>query len=251
MTDDTYGIAQFYTQRAHILYMIDPDGNQLSIYNMLKNTFTPNWISTYNAINVGGTSCLASTMQYLFIVGGTSTHNTVQMLDLLTREWINNNINIPSMQTARGGHACIINPETNILYAIAGSHPSNGSFLASIERIETNEIWQNTWQYIEPLTQSTNGLRCIIYNNMIYIVGGFTGSMPYVDIVHVINTTTNTVLVLSEPSAYGATGTSAIAVHNILYAFGGTNGANIDKWMKYALLSIIYNITLTLYFITF
>ena len=92
LPDDTYGSSQYYTQLNHTLYMIDPVGINLNIYDLSTNTFTADWLGLVIPTTVGSQSCIASTQGYLYVVGGRSPINNkaltgMHRLDLGRFQW--------------------------------------------------------------------------------------------------------------------------------------------------------------------
>ena len=137
-----YGSSQYYTQVNHTLYMIDPIGINLNIYDLSTNQFTPAWLGLVIPTTVGSQSCIASTQRYLYIVGGRSppTENKaltkMHRLDLQRYQW--NYDPLPEMTHSRRKLACIAVESTQTLYAIAGQDDTVSR--DSVEYINLNNI---------------------------------------------------------------------------------------------------------------
>eukprot|EP01083_Nonionella_stella_P150370 478942_1 len=138
-------------------------------------------------IHVHAEGCLAATTTHLIVTGGMDDAFTildqVQMLNLQTHIWENT---LPVMNQARHSHSCIVNPSTNALYVVGGS---NGTYLASIERVYTDSD-DASWSYIGYLTIGLKDTRTVfVYeSNIIWIIGGgyHSGEWVYADTVHTI-----------------------------------------------------------------
>eukprot|EP01083_Nonionella_stella_P149740 476001_1 len=214
------------------------DATGISTYDMKTNTFTSSSIS--NIPEDGGKyACIASSQSQLFVAGGKaygSWKADVYVYDLITSQWLSD---IPSMQTDRGVHACVVHPTTDVLYAIGGQSADQNPIF-SIETIETDNIDQKSWTYIEPLSQPVGWTRCVVHKDTIYILGGMyraSNNWFATDKVHTINVLTNEVAVLPDTMPLGLSEMASIFVGDIAYVFGGWNhnidGKVTDKWMAY------------------
>eukprot|EP01084_Bolivina_argentea_P001627 3000_1 len=239
-----FGNGQFYTQINNYLYIINPDqGNTFVRFDLQTKTFESHW----NTINihkpVRHLGCLASTTQYLFVIGGhnyaNGLLNAFQVFNLLYNIWLTNT---SSMYQGRVECSCIVHPETNRLYAIGGYDlflPLN-----TIESILISDnIPNQNWKYMtHNLIYAAQQSRSIIYKIYIFVIGGIytykndLDSKIYrfnIDQLQVINTITGEIS-LGPLLNYGIYGTAAINVHDIAYAFGGCiyddNLLYPDKW---------------------
>eukprot|EP01083_Nonionella_stella_P182773 658510_1 len=123
---------------------------------------------------------------------------------------------------------CIISPMNHVLYAIAGMTAKDFKVSTdSVEHIQTMDIHSNAWNY------TTTGLRLplvatrsVSYESYIYIIGGqyhnANDTKIVSDMVHIIHTATNDVMLLDEarlptPVSY----TTPVVIGDVLYVFGG------------------------------
>eukprot|EP01083_Nonionella_stella_P028024 77163_1 len=235
LTDASYGGGQWYTQQSNTLYMIEPSGNAFSIFTMDTQQFVASWNGIrFEGPNVGDESCLASSVNYLFVSGGDVGLTAVQMFDLHASQWIEN---VTPMQQARAYHSCIIDEVNEELYVIGGHDGSYEAYRKTIEKITVSNIQQNAWAYIEDLTEGTIGTRAVIYEDNIYVIGGLTKSAQVLMDIHVISTSSGTVTVSRTSLPYGQFGAAIILVDAVIYLFGGRRCSpcqemqqDTDKW---------------------
>eukprot|EP01083_Nonionella_stella_P318527 1164815_1 len=226
---NTSAMGQGWTQQGNILYLVDIDFPiNLAMYHMNTQQFTTNW--TNLPIEIGPHSCLASSKDTLFVVGGrynlTAYHNKLQILNLTTLQWTNNP---PSMNDVRTQAACIV--ANDYLWAFGGRYDPvdfRTGQLASNERVELNNITQNTWVYVDSLTTALTGLRAVVYKDTIYVIGG--NAFVYTnDIVHLMDTQTGA-LTGTDHLPFLTAVSSPIVVRDVLYVFGGQDLFVFDKW---------------------
>eukprot|EP01084_Bolivina_argentea_P121683 215633_1 len=255
----SWGLSDFYTQIDNTLFIIfsrhlqandrTGTGEKLVTYNLETGSMNTNYQTI--PISVTDCGCLASTTDHLFVVGGqdwslTGTKNTVQVFDISNNQWLDN---VPSMIKARRGHSCIVDPVHHKLFAIGGFRRTGGTskdpvdvYTATIETIHTDDITQNGWAYIEPLSIAIGWIRSVYFDQFIYVIGGAYGTwmnFGFTDKVHVIDTTTDTVTVHPDRLAYEVSSTASIIANNVLFVFGGYDGKDgynsLAKWMYYQL----------------
>eukprot|EP01084_Bolivina_argentea_P258548 435920_1 len=246
------GTGSYYSQLHNTLYIIPVAINGISRFYTETKLFTVSWPYP-NVVGVGSSSCLTSTTEYLFVVGGArwvgQYMDLVQVFDFSTMQWLDN---VPSLNEKRGSHSCIADATTNILYAIGGQNigPSTkDESLRTIEYINVSNIGQQSWKYnTDNLTyeHGAAGTRAVLWNDNILIIGGYyrthwgyTNAYHALDTVQVINTINGIVSLLPDRLSYTVYSTSAIVVNNVLYVFGGHRGGSgaVNTWMKYSLLS--------------
>eukprot|EP01084_Bolivina_argentea_P132932 234570_1 len=108
LNDNTFGFGQYYSQINDTIYIIDPDGDKLSVFHMNTKIFEKSWNNVVIPLDVSSVGCLASSSQYLFVVGGRDIIgaylNTVQMLDVTTLMWSQN---LANMIHFRGYLSCM------------------------------------------------------------------------------------------------------------------------------------------------
>eukprot|EP01084_Bolivina_argentea_P058091 106070_1 len=229
------GGGQYYTQINNTMYFIEYTGWEIMTYTLDTKQFTRRWQYPFPT-KVGGKACLASTSEYLFVVGGESannvelTVNNLRILELSNKTWIASNL-VPSMAQRRANLACIVHPTANRLYAIGGRAQSQGKpALQNIEYLDLQTIGTNTPWTMNPndLLKENAGGRAIIYKQYVWVVGGFeyTNSVTlYFDVQSI--DTTNDKVEISVPCNgllyYRIVYSSAIIVSDVVYLFGGTN----------------------------
>ena len=231
----TFGWGQFYTQIQEELYLIDPYGLQINIFNLEEQTFTISYTSI--PLDVGDAACIASSPSNIFVSRGIN----VQIFNLQTKEWSNG----PSMKTMRARHSCIVHPNNDdVLYAIGGK--DSLGYVKSVERID---MQSSTSEYIGNLTDRVDSTSAVTYEQYIYIIGGHSfymvvgAGLELFDTVHIVDTQTDLITLAGNRLSYGVQSTAAITVNHVIYAFGGRTedryypplGPGVDTWMKYTL----------------
>eukprot|EP01083_Nonionella_stella_P305618 1066842_1 len=246
-TDISYNIwsgGQYYTQSTHILYMVTTD--MLAILNLETKQFANHHTMQ---VNTGDGACVASTSEYILISGGGFGYSgyldTLQIFNLSSAVWVSNTA---TLKEKRGQHSCVVHSSTNTLYSIGGQNdlPSpisddrtyvNGDLhtpLHSIEIISTTNVHTQTWSYNrDNLTSPATQTRCVVYENRIFVLGGWGPSSSK---MYVIDVQTGQVS-MGMPLVYAVYSLSAVVIHDLLYAFGGFSSATgeADKVQYYNL----------------
>eukprot|EP01083_Nonionella_stella_P064140 166915_1 len=215
-----YAHSQSYTQIEHKLYMISNWANTNPKYIYIYNMQTEQYIIDYFPqipIQPRDTACLASTSQYLYVLGGMSGPD-VQVLDIANKTWQNN---VPSMQVHRQWFGCIVEPNSKYLYAIGGKTDDR-----TIERVQTNNITAHAWRNIAGKFPSSkiHHIRCIIYRNHIWVIGGYYGSWSsptYIRDVYMIDTVTGDLSISPDQIKYDIYGAASIIASGKVFVFGG------------------------------
>eukprot|EP01083_Nonionella_stella_P125519 379670_1 len=156
------------------------------------------------------------------------------------------------MNVARDELSCIVHPNTNTLYAVAGNNGNED--VATIERYVINQTASN-WQFTNGnLSKGVVQSRSVIYHDNIYVIGGFSGGLPsnaFSDCVHIIDTSANKVFVSPDPLSYKVSATSVIVFNDILYVFGGHNNEyNIHKCYQNRLVNYCLSTYVYYYYVT-
>eukprot|EP01084_Bolivina_argentea_P041535 76655_1 len=179
-------------------------------------------------------ACLTSTGQYLIIAGGAGDLDTVQILNLITDEWI---ANVPTLQTARSRLSC--NTVGEYLYVIAGKGNANSIFLSSVEMLSISDI-ENVnnaqWSFMN-LSHGLAGHRSNVYDTKILILGGEIQNGIYHYPIIVINTDTNIITETGDLLSYAANQMATILVFPNIYAFAGWDGARLDTYQYHHILT--------------
>eukprot|EP01084_Bolivina_argentea_P149048 260459_1 len=165
---DTFGVGQFYTTVKNIIYMIDWNGDKFSTFNLKTKVFTNDWNGIRIPLQVWFDSCLASTEQFLFIVGGQNSKE-LQIFNLSNNQWLPLS---HVMLTIRTRLACIVHPLTNELYAIGGTD-NQGTPVNTIEKVYIENIENNSWESVNNLLIPAEDPRAIIFSTNILIIGGY------------------------------------------------------------------------------
>eukprot|EP01083_Nonionella_stella_P010725 30521_1 len=234
LSNNLTGNAQFCSQLEETMYMIKRQGTKLSTFNMITKEYTKGWIDLNQEVGTDGEACLAAANDHLFITGGYLNDNasdTLQVLRLADLEWI---MNAPSMQQSRCSHACIAH--YNYLWVFGGW--SHGA-LDLNERINITDITSNQWDFIDPLSNSSYGLRAAAWYQHIFVTGGYN-PYPYVffDTVHLVDSIAGTVVLSPERLVYGTAWHGITVAQNAIYLFGGCNAVGnctLNTWMRYEL----------------
>eukprot|EP01083_Nonionella_stella_P084567 234152_1 len=231
---DFGGDGQYWTQKDHILYLIQPTTpSYIATFNMVSNQMTPNYTQIPTNINRGG--CLATFDRYLYIVGGDAdtnhSLNTLQVFDVLSKEW---QANAPPMNELRSKLACVVSG--NYLWVFGGAssggrnHASFVDPLQSNERIPLVNMTQQNWEYVDPLPRPVWSLRCVTWRDKIYIIGGkFGWNGAYSDIVYAMDVSSGIITELAERMVYPTAWATPVIADAILYVFGGDWAKN--DWM--------------------
>ncbi len=106
-----------YTQVNEVLYILRD--NFIATYNMKTKVFTPTIATSPISQSSEGFACLASTEEYIFIVGGWNGVyiQTVSALEIATTNWV---VGMPTMLFARDDSTCVVHPNTEELFVISG-----------------------------------------------------------------------------------------------------------------------------------
>eukprot|EP01084_Bolivina_argentea_P133642 235871_1 len=237
---EVHGSGQFYTQINNMFYSIDAERSQIFTYDLVTGNMSiiDNQIPEF----VDSNSCLAShkDLDLLFVVGGdpdTGYNEPVSdrtyVYNITSQNWT---LDVPAMQTARAVHACIIHPQYNMLYVIGGQdiakNPPN-NYIKSIEKIQINNISNQTWQFVGNMQKGWGASRAIVFHESILVFGGKNLIVPasYSSQVYKISINPDSVHLIGH-LPYPVYGTAPIFIHNRIYLFGGgnKNGA-LNTWV--------------------
>eukprot|EP01083_Nonionella_stella_P156881 508553_1 len=233
-----FGWTQFYTQQQDMLFILhrtDPT-NSIAMYRMSDSHFDTQWNSINVNPRVGAFGCLASSPDYLFVVGGADTSynsiNTVQVVSLTTFVWLSN---VTPLIQKRRETSCIVHKDK--LYAFGGyidvfAGLSEDMWTDTNERIGLNNILNGSWQYIQPLATKLSSAHIISWRHYIYIVGGKYDDTP-LDSVYIFNSITEEISLSPNRLSYTVQHAAVIAVGDSIYAFGGEINLEdpTDRWM--------------------
>eukprot|EP01083_Nonionella_stella_P274161 930551_1 len=222
------GKGQFWTQQAHIIYIIEE--STFNTFDVTTHQYTTNWQGLqFNYVD--RTGCLASSDAFLYVIGGKDTNdipiNLVQILSLSTYSWMSDP---PSLQVVREKHACLVH--NGYLWAFGGEDTS-GDGIPSNERILTTNIALNTWHFVDSLSEGLVYHRAASWSDAIYIVGGKREDDTVVNWVHLVDANTGTITMFSDNLPWSCDRASPIIIDAIFYVFGCDSA--FDEWAYYTL----------------
>eukprot|EP01083_Nonionella_stella_P008621 24877_1 len=219
---------QHYTQIDDKLWMINPGGDTLFMVDTrsyLEGT-PPNAIP----IPVQSRGCLASSPDYLFIVGAGygSTLDIIQIYEISTDQWLHIT-NTPNMNQPRGRFSCLV--KDSLLFAIGGF--DGNSRFDSIEVLDianVNQIDLQQWNYLfGKLSKPLSSTRAVLFDDNILVIGGATTNSARMAVsdVNIIYPETGE-CVLWDTLAIAVDNAASIIVDNTLFVFGGYNDVDGD-----------------------
>eukprot|EP01083_Nonionella_stella_P287050 977030_1 len=238
------GYTQYWTQEQEILYFKAWNSDDICIFDMRTKTFISSYINNIPS-DVLFYTCLASDPTHLFVLGGSKQNrltnyapvSNAEAYEFKSGKWREGVVSMPNMKSKRADHSCITN-DKDTLYAIGG-YSTATTVLSSIEVIDTTT---QSWKYIESLSLGLAWTRCVLYNEMIYIVGGayandINAQIWYgTDKVHTINVLNDDVAVLSDTMPVHVARGATVLSEDVLYVFRGWDAAantNLNSWMIY------------------
>ena len=141
-----------------------------------------------------------------------------------------------NLSEARWCTTCIID-QNHYLWAIGGYN--NGAPIDSIEKILITSIPNATWHVNNySLPEGLWFIKAVIYNELIYLIGGRTASaIEGIDSMMILNTQTGQVSISNDSLDYGIYRTTGAVVNGAIYIFGGYQGGVVDLTSKYILKS--------------
>eukprot|EP01084_Bolivina_argentea_P292548 502967_1 len=228
ITADLYGLGQYWTQIDHKLYMINPKHNIFALFDLKTKSFINNWNDVAIPSVVEDEACLASVPDYLFVLGGfvfkVGSINAVQILQISTLLWLSET---PSLRTKRRAMSCIVHEYTSQLFVMGGEGTSGK--LATIEKLNIVDIpTLNQWEYNNNnLLSGCSGSRAVVFDDYIWVVGGFYSSNGQLTSVQKINVITGDVS--SDQNLIWSVGfASVVMVDRVIYVFNGHDGDIYD-----------------------
>ena len=254
-SDGENGWGVYFTQiNATTLYTINRNGDSINVYDLQSLSFYD--LGTTIPVDVSYHGCIASAITpspRLYITGGKvddwSSPNWLEELDDLQilglddLQWLTS---APSMTTARAGHGCIV--VNDLLWAIGGQSSE------SVEMINITDITTGSWQVVGSVSCQMSSFGITAVDDIIFLVGGYCwDTSARSGIVYTIDTVTNTISVYAESLPFPVNGMSILAIDDMIYGFGGTNGSSLDSWMTLDLLSLLkctYSKTLLVFLLT-
>ena len=242
-----YSYSQWWFQMNNILYMTgDTQGQMINTYNLVTNQF--NNISFTIPRSVRTSGCLTGDplRSLLYHLGGSFENNgrkhldIVQILDVSDGSWSTG----ANMNIKRGLFSCAVS--NNNLYAIAGHNMDEVVFgdgrgrLSSIEYIVTTNIVHNAWRYADNITEPTDWTRSAMYNENIFIIGGWTAIGQTSSDVYILNSITNKISVSNNRLRYAVLASAPVVIHQTLFLFGGYRGLEYyDEWQYIAISEVL------------
>eukprot|EP01083_Nonionella_stella_P164432 544173_1 len=235
LPNDVEAWGQIWSQLDEMMYMIV--GSTLSTFNMITKQYTNAWIDL-NADVGGKDGCLAAVNDQIFVTGGyvnDQSIDTLQVLNVTSLQWISNT---PSMQTKRCDHACVVH--YNYLWVFGGWNEILGS-LKTNERIDITDVTSNQWKFIGDLSGVAYALRAAVWQQSVFVTGGYQGSgnHVYLDTVHVVDGITGDIVLALERLVSTVAFHGIVSIHNVIYLLGGATGPGgvkgvaVNTWMRY------------------
>eukprot|EP01083_Nonionella_stella_P309831 1098683_1 len=228
LPQNVFGIAMYFSQHGNSLYYmnsnVDPQVHSITVYDLSSPLFPSNTSTIQKGTSniFGASACIAASEHFLFVLGGYEGDmlTILNVLSLPGHVWSLG----PEMITQRVNQGCVVMPD-NYLYAIAGVTPQN-------ERISINNLQDQTWHLIDPLTETVGFHGIAPYQGVIWVFGGRDASnlAVYFNKIWNIYTEDGSVALLPESLPFNFSlqrGTMTI-VHNIVYLFG-------EQSMKYVI----------------
>ncbi len=226
-----YGDAQTWTQIDNKLYISGDRYGFIHYFELDTKQFIPSFVIATTAEYFGYDACLAGKYDTLYYIGGydqsgtqgNKYYNTLKILENISN--ISNpfqaNWDIgPAMNEPRSQSACIVSSNDK-LYVIGGLKAAS-DLSATIEYIPIDNIYNETWQYtVDQLTTGWNYPRAVIYNDLIFVIGGGDTLGNGFDMVHIIDTITDKVTVSNYRMVTGEYGNAPILINDVIYSFGG------------------------------
>eukprot|EP01084_Bolivina_argentea_P223067 377486_1 len=225
LSDDVWGVGDFYTQINDVLYMINTDGTAFSTFVLSTQEFSSPWnnIAFPISMNLGS---LTHIYDYLIVSGGynaPSSLSEVQIFNISSNSWL---VNVPSMIRGRAQHTSVVH--SNYLYMIGGYNMIERA-LIYIEKLyvgDMNNIQNENFFEIAGLQLSTDkySLRAVCHGSNIFVIGGYirvisTSGQQFVDIIDTATDTVTSDSILNTKVGKPA----VIIVNERLYVFGGGN----------------------------
>eukprot|EP01084_Bolivina_argentea_P285324 489268_1 len=221
------GGGQFYAQMENILYFIKTPDN-IGYFDLTTDVFTPSAFRIPRS--VFSNACIGAHSLFLAVVGGYNYGHLKELYlyDLSGGTWTQP----ANLKYGREIHSCVVHQDSGKFYVFGGISQSNYSPL-------NVEIYDNSNPSV--FTQLANNLlnpvwraRAVVYQDVIYVVGGFNANSGEDAIrTQIIDTVFETVQ-YGPFLAYGTHYAPVIEINHVLYCFGGYT---IDNWQYYDLLS--------------
>ena len=229
--DGEYGTSVYFTQiNENILYTINQNGKSIHVYNLESLSY--HVLDTTIPITVNHQGSIASSeapIRRLYITGGylSDILDDLQILELEVLQWV---ATPPSMNNARWHHGSIV--VNDRLWVIGGIDED------SVEAINITNIVTAKWQNIGNLSCQLARPGITVVDKVIYIVGGACQDVR-TDVVHTIDTETNSISICPYNLPVATSGMPAIAIGHTIYGFGGYSGGyHLSSWMTLDMLCI-------------
>eukprot|EP01084_Bolivina_argentea_P245847 411522_1 len=240
---DVYGENnQYYTRMDYIFYWLDV--RSIIVYNLNNKNFENQIVrkQTHSTI-----SCLTSGNNLLYIIGGIYDNytyaKTVEIYNISSGIWLSQ---IPSIQTERAGHSCLIHPIQQQLWVIGGYHYAPKTIvLHLVETISLNDMKNQKWTYSQSLIYAVYKTVAVLYEHYIIVMGGYGKDQINCNSrneIQIINCNTGNVFIAGYLK-YVVGGASGILVGDRVYLFGGWNGSAYIQTWQYLDLTADYFLT--------
>eukprot|EP01084_Bolivina_argentea_P096193 172934_1 len=208
-----------------VFYWADQSGKDyIGTFNIASSTQNINAIAKPQSDTKIHFVCIQHTGNYILFLGGANWSsgtrlNTFRIYDITQGTWITNG---PNMKQARSNHAC--NIVNNKLYVIGGylTDTTQSNKIEVIDITDINNINSQNWiELSETLTTVKSDIRSVVYNEFIYMLGGYIlSSDSRTNVVEILDTKTNQITIDSHLIT-AVDDIGAIVVNNVIYGFGG------------------------------
>eukprot|EP01084_Bolivina_argentea_P271939 462854_1 len=232
---DLRALSQSYTQIGSTIFMYPVTTSYIVSFDMSTISYNRQRITKVDA-NQRWT-CLANTDNYLFVLGGGSAtaYKSFLIYDFSINSWITNG---PSMLHSNEDFACTVHAISQYLYTFGGIRNNiELDSVAAIDVSDMNNINTKNWAYLtDTLTVARRYLVCVVYNQFIYIIGGWNLDLGgyYYTRVDVLDTETNTITLDSNMVNKAASVAAIVAAdYYTLYVFGGWDGSSRLNIIQY------------------
>eukprot|EP01083_Nonionella_stella_P202500 739757_1 len=242
------GASQSWTQIDEIVWIngYESTDSYIMAFNMQTISLHRTTVLKRDTILVW--SCITNINSHFLLVSGgyrksyssggyTGFRDIFYIFDMTTWSWRDDG---PSMTYPRSSHACSVDAATETLYVVGGW---DGIYLDTVEMIDVSDMIQINnvqWNTLsDTLSVARCCLRCVVYHEFVYILGGWNG-FKNIQTVELIDTTTHSITSGSNmKTAVNRHSQIIFPPTNTLYVFGGTDSNNALNIMQYAVLPTI------------
>eukprot|EP01083_Nonionella_stella_P084250 233167_1 len=216
LTSSFDSLAQSWTQQNDIVFLMKT--TSVAAFDLTNLQYSK---GSFPAVpeDPGTFHCLASSNDYLYVTGGYSQPDLLQVMRISTGFWT-----VSSNRMNRGHiyHSCVV--QGSFLYVFGGiGHTST----------ERAEITTRQWEYSVSLIYSVTYSRAVSCGNQLFVLGGY--GMGWTDqrlnIAQVIDPVNLTISVQNMPYAVDGFGTACF--EQDIYVFGGLTSDHVFYYTEF------------------